>query len=183
MSEIVRPRASDGAFGASGGEQRVRTAPENEATEPRRRPRDRDRADSSQIRQQPRTQFDERRWRSWRSRSASAACSSRSCCGRTATDYQIVAGERRWRAAQRAQLHAIPAIVREIDEATTAELALIENIQREDLNAIEEAEGYRQLIQRHGQRRTRLASWSTSRAATWPICCAFSNCRPSFVSR
>jgi ParB family transcriptional regulator, chromosome partitioning protein len=64
--------------------------------------------------------------------------------------YEIVAGERRWRAAQRARLHTIPAIVREIDEATTAELALIENIQREDLNAIEEAEGFRQLIQRHG---------------------------------
>ena len=64
--------------------------------------------------------------------------------------YEIVAGERRWRAAQRARLHTIPAIVREIDEATTAELALIENIQREDLNAIEEAEGYRQLIDRHG---------------------------------
>ncbi len=64
--------------------------------------------------------------------------------------YEIVAGERRWRAAQRARLHTIPAIVREIDESTTAELALIENIQREDLNAIEEAEGYRQLIERHG---------------------------------
>ena len=64
--------------------------------------------------------------------------------------FEIVAGERRWRAAQKARLHTIPAIVREIDEASTAELALIENIQREDLNAIEEAEGYRQLIQRHG---------------------------------
>ncbi len=65
-------------------------------------------------------------------------------------DYQIVAGERRWRAAQRARLHTIPAIVREIDESTVAELALIENIQREDLNALEEAEGYKQLIHRHG---------------------------------
>jgi ParB family chromosome partitioning protein len=64
--------------------------------------------------------------------------------------FQIVAGERRWRAAQRARLHTIPAIVREFDEAATAEIALIENIQREDLNAIEEAEGYRQLIERHG---------------------------------
>ena len=64
--------------------------------------------------------------------------------------YMIVAGERRWRAAQRAQLHSIPAIVREIDESTTAELALIENIQRQDLNPLEEAEGYRQLIERHG---------------------------------
>ena len=65
-------------------------------------------------------------------------------------EYQIIAGERRWRAAQRARLHTIPAIVRDIDESTTAELALIENVQREDLNAIEEAEGYRQLIHRHG---------------------------------
>jgi ParB family chromosome partitioning protein len=65
-------------------------------------------------------------------------------------DFQIIAGERRWRAAQRARLHAIPAIVREIDESTTAELALIENIQRLDLNPLEEAEGYRQLIKRHG---------------------------------
>ena len=65
-------------------------------------------------------------------------------------DYLIVAGERRWRAAQRARLHAIPAIVRDIDDSATAELALIENIQREDLNPLEEAEGYRQLIQRHG---------------------------------
>ena len=64
--------------------------------------------------------------------------------------FMIVAGERRWRAAQRAQLHSIPAIVREIDESTTAELALIENIQRQDLNPLEEAEGYRQLIERHG---------------------------------
>jgi ParB family chromosome partitioning protein len=65
-------------------------------------------------------------------------------------NFMIIAGERRWRAAQRARLHAIPAIVREIDESTTAELALIENIQRLDLNPLEEAEGYRQLIQRHG---------------------------------
>jgi ParB family chromosome partitioning protein len=65
-------------------------------------------------------------------------------------NYMIVAGERRWRAAQRARLHAIPAIVREIDESTTAELALIENIQRQDLNPLEEAEGFRQLIAQHG---------------------------------
>jgi ParB family transcriptional regulator, chromosome partitioning protein len=64
--------------------------------------------------------------------------------------FEIVAGERRWRAAQRAQLHKIPALVRNIDDSTTAEIALIENVQREDLNAIEEAEGYRQLIERHG---------------------------------
>jgi ParB family chromosome partitioning protein len=67
--------------------------------------------------------------------------------------YELIAGERRWRAAQRAQLHAIPALVREHDDSSSAELALIENVQREDLNAIEEAEGYRALISRfgHGQ--------------------------------
>ena len=73
---------------------------------------------------------------------------------RTVDDgFEIIAGERRWRAAQKAQLHQIPAIVRDFDESATAEIALIENIQREDLNAIEEAEGYRQLISRfgHGQ--------------------------------
>ena len=64
--------------------------------------------------------------------------------------FEIVAGERRWRAAQRARLHTIPALVREIDDSTAAEIALIENIQREDLNAIEEAEGLHQLIRKHG---------------------------------
>ena len=60
--------------------------------------------------------------------------------------FQIVAGERRWRAAQRAQLHRIPAIVRDFDEQETLEIALIEKIQREDLNPIAEAEAYRKLI-------------------------------------
>lgn len=60
--------------------------------------------------------------------------------------FQIVAGERRWRAAQRAQLHRIPAIIRDFNEAETLEIALVENIQREDLNPIEEAEAYRKLI-------------------------------------
>jgi ParB family chromosome partitioning protein len=72
-------------------------------------------------------------------------------------DFQIVAGERRWRAAQRARAHFIPAIVREVDESTTAEIALIENIQREDLNPLEEAEGYRQLIKRHGHTQDNVA--------------------------
>jgi ParB family chromosome partitioning protein len=71
--------------------------------------------------------------------------------------FEIVAGERRWRAAQRARLHTIPAIVREIDDSAAAEIALIENVQREDLNAIEEAEGYRQLIERHGHTQDNLA--------------------------
>jgi len=64
--------------------------------------------------------------------------------------YQIVAGERRWRAAQRARLHEIPVIVRDFDDAETLEVALLENIQRRDLNAIEEAEGYKRLIGEYG---------------------------------
>ena len=63
--------------------------------------------------------------------------------------FELVAGERRWRAAQRAGLHVIPAIVRELDDSASAEIALIENVQRADLNPIEEAEGYRQLIKRY----------------------------------
>lgn len=64
--------------------------------------------------------------------------------------YQIVAGERRWRAAQRAQLHRIPAIVRDLTDAETLEIALVENIQRQDLNPIEEAEAYKKLIAEFG---------------------------------
>ncbi|UZK65220.1 ParB/RepB/Spo0J family partition protein [Sphingomonas sp. M1-B02] len=64
--------------------------------------------------------------------------------------YQIVAGERRWRAAQRARLHEVPVIVRELTDAETMEIALVENIQREDLNAIEEAEAYARLIAEFG---------------------------------
>ena len=60
--------------------------------------------------------------------------------------FQIVAGERRWRAAQRARLHEIPAIVREFSDKETLEVALIENIQRQDLNAIEEAQAYKRLV-------------------------------------
>ena len=72
-------------------------------------------------------------------------------------DFMIVAGERRWRAAQKAQIHTIPAIVRDIGDAELAEVALIENIQREDLNAIEEGEAYRQLIAKHGHTQEGLA--------------------------
>jgi ParB family transcriptional regulator, chromosome partitioning protein len=66
------------------------------------------------------------------------------------TGYQIVAGERRWRAAQRARLHEIPALLRELSDAETLEIAIIENIQRQDLNAIEEAEAYQRLIDEYG---------------------------------
>ncbi|HHV16482.1 MAG TPA: ParB/RepB/Spo0J family partition protein, partial [Gelria sp.] len=63
--------------------------------------------------------------------------------------YEIIAGERRWRAAQMAGLGTIPAIIRQLDDAQTGELSLIENLQREDLTAVEEAQAYRQMIERY----------------------------------
>jgi ParB family transcriptional regulator, chromosome partitioning protein len=63
-----------------------------------------------------------------------------------ANAYEIIAGERRWRAAQAAQLHEVPVIIRELGDRETLEIALVENIQREDLNPLEEAEGYRRLL-------------------------------------
>ena len=71
--------------------------------------------------------------------------------------YEIVAGERRWRAAQRAGLHSVPVIVRELSDQDVLELAIIENVQRADLNAIEEAGGYRELIERFGYTQDALA--------------------------
>ena len=62
--------------------------------------------------------------------------------------YEIVAGERRWRAAQKAGVHTVPVIMRELTDREVLELAIIENVQRQDLNAIEEATGYRELIER-----------------------------------
>jgi ParB family chromosome partitioning protein len=64
--------------------------------------------------------------------------------------YQIVAGERRWRAAQKAQLHEVPVIIRDFSESETLEVAILENIQRLDLNAVEEAEAYKRLIDEFG---------------------------------
>ncbi len=72
-------------------------------------------------------------------------------------NYQIVAGERRWRAAQRARLHEVPVIVRELDDADTFEIALLENIQRRDLNAVEEADAYKRLIGEFGHTQEALA--------------------------
>lgn len=71
--------------------------------------------------------------------------------------YEIVAGERRWRAAQLAQLHEVPVVIRELDDTEVLEIAIIENIQREDLNAIEEALGFRQLMTRFGHTQEKLA--------------------------
>ena len=71
--------------------------------------------------------------------------------------FEIVAGERRWRASQRAGLHELPVLVRELDDKATLEIALIENIQRADLNPLEEARAYRQLIEQYGHTQQKLA--------------------------
>jgi ParB family transcriptional regulator, chromosome partitioning protein len=71
--------------------------------------------------------------------------------------YEIVAGERRWRAAQLAKLHDVPVIVRELTDGESLELAIIENIQRADLNAVEEAAGYRELMERFTYTQERVA--------------------------
>ncbi len=73
--------------------------------------------------------------------------------------YQLVAGERRWRAAQRARVHEIPALVRQLDDREVTALALIENLQREDLNPVEEARAYQKLAERDGLTQQEIATF------------------------
>jgi len=73
-------------------------------------------------------------------------------------DYEIVAGERRWRAAQSAQLHEVPVIIRNFDDTEVLEVAIIENIQRADLNPVDEAAGYRQLMDKFGHTQEQMSS-------------------------
>ncbi len=72
--------------------------------------------------------------------------------------YEIVAGERRWRAAQLAGLHEVPIVLVDVDEKTSLEFAVLENVQRSDLNAIEEASGYQQLLETFGYTQAELAN-------------------------
>ena len=72
--------------------------------------------------------------------------------------YEIVAGERRWRAAQRAGLDVVPVLVRELGEQETLEIALVENVQRRDLTTLEEADGYRRLIDEFGHTQDEIAN-------------------------
>ena len=72
-------------------------------------------------------------------------------------EYQIVAGERRWRAAQAAGLREVPVVIRDFDDAETLEIAILENVQRADLNPIEEAGGYRALMDRFGRTQEQVA--------------------------
>ena len=100
--------------------------------------------------------------------------------------FEIIAGERRWRAARRAGLTAMPAVVRAFDDREVLEIAIIENVQRSDLNAVEEAEAYKSLIDRFGRtqeswrnRSARAASMSRTRCA----CCSFPKTCASMCAR
>ena len=73
-------------------------------------------------------------------------------------EFQIVAGERRWRAAQRAGLHSVPVVVREFNDLEVLEIGIIENVQRSDLNPLEEAAGYKALIERFGRTQEAVAA-------------------------
>ena len=100
---------------------------------------------------QPRTSFDEERLEQLAQSIKANGIIQPLLVRRLSTDrYQLVAGERRWRAAQRAGLHRVPCVVKEIPEDKMLELALIENIQRQELNAIEEAHAYKRLIETLG---------------------------------
>lgn len=100
---------------------------------------------------QPRTTFDEERLEQLAQSIKANGIIQPLLVRRLSADrYQLVAGERRWRAAQRAGLHRVPCVVKEIPEDKMLELALIENIQRQELNAIEEAQAYKRLIETLG---------------------------------
>jgi ParB family chromosome partitioning protein len=99
---------------------------------------------------QPRTHFDEGRLEELAQSILSNGIVQPILVRRRGGRYQLIAGERRWRAAQRAGLQRVPAVVREIPDDKLLELALIENIQRQELNAIEEAHAYKRLIETLG---------------------------------
>ena len=99
---------------------------------------------------QPRKSFDERRLEELAASIRAHGVLEPILVRRAGTGYAIVAGERRWRAAQRAGLKEIPAILREASDRESFELALVENLQRADLNAMEEAEAFDELVRDHG---------------------------------
>jgi ParB family chromosome partitioning protein len=74
-----------------------------------------------------------------------------------ADKFEIVAGERRWRAAQEAQLHRVPVVIKDLDDTETLEVALVENLQRQDLSPLEEAQGYSRLMEEFSHTQERLA--------------------------
>jgi len=109
-------------------------------------------------RSQPRRHFDERQIEELAESIRSKGVLLPLIVRRDSDGYVLVAGERRWRAAQRAGLRELPVMVREVTDNESFEIALIENIQREDLNPVEEAEAYKRLIEEHGLTQEELAA-------------------------
>ena len=111
---------------------------------------------------QPRRRFDEDELEgladSIRARGVMQPLLVRPMADNSRTGYEIIAGERRWRAAQLAGLHELPVVVHELSDREVLEVALIENVQRQDLSPLEEAEGYRRLIDEFGHTQEALAS-------------------------
>ncbi len=99
---------------------------------------------------QPRRHFDEAKLRELTESIKAQGLLQPILVRKEGSGYRLIAGERRWRASQAAGLHEIPAIVREVSEAQAFELALVENLQRADLNPMEEADGYRRLVEEFG---------------------------------
>ncbi len=99
---------------------------------------------------QPRRHFDEEKLRELTESIKAQGLLQPILVRKEGTGYRLIAGERRWRASQAAGLHEIPAIVREVSEAQAFELALVENLQRSDLNPMEEADGYRRRVEEFG---------------------------------
>ena len=91
--------------------------------------------------------------------------------------YELIAGERRWRAAKRAGLPSIPVVVRTVDEVLSLEQALVENLHREDLNPLEEAAAYQQLIEDFELTQEAVAQKVGRAAPRWPTRCGSSSCR------
>src|SRR5579883_1908549 len=93
-----------------------------------------------------------------------------------ANAYEIIAGERRWRAAQKAQLHEVPVVVRSFDNLEALQIALVENLQRTDLSPIDEAAGYRRLMSDFGQTQEEVAQTVGKSRPHVATCCACSIC-------
>jgi ParB family transcriptional regulator, chromosome partitioning protein len=108
--------------------------------------------------EQPRKRFDEARLEELAASIREHGIVEPILVRRQGAKYRIVAGERRWRAAQRAGLAEVPVLVRDASDAEAFELALVENVQRADLNAIEEAEAYQVLVEEHGLTQEQVAT-------------------------
>jgi ParB family transcriptional regulator, chromosome partitioning protein len=145
MADDPKPRLGRGLAALLGDAADEFTSSAGPAAPPRRAPIERLRANSKN----PRKNFDEESLeelaQSIRDRGVLQPIIVRAVNGR-ADSYEIVAGERRWRAAQRAGLHEVPIVKIEATDRQALEIAIIENVQRADLNALEEAEGYQKLI-------------------------------------